>query len=159
MKNLLKPIYHFSKSMWIIGLPVYISISLSVDHSLSNSGFETFNIVFMVISMILIFIEFLACFQPIPIRYDLSRVEKSIKPLKENFLSRPKTRRLLLIFESFSNIFIYAGILIVLFFPDKGLLAFLTLGLILKAVYYITIAFEPQNVDQDLGEIFPELKQ
>ncbi len=159
MKNILKPIYLLSKALWIIGLSVYLSMFLSGEHLLSNAGLGTFNIAFMVISMSLIVIEFLACFQPLSKRYDLSRADKSINPLKENFLSRLKTRRLLLVFESFSSIFVYSGILLVVFFPDKGLLSFLTIGLIPKALYYLIIAFEPQNVDQDLGEILPELKQ
>ena len=142
MKSLLKPIYNLSKALWIISISVYLSITLT-DKAINNSGLEVFNVVFMLVTMGLIIIEILACFAPLPEKIDVSVKSKSIKQSKENFLNRPKMIRLLNIYNNNSNILIYVGVLLYVFYPDKGLLPFLSFGLLSKGIFYLLNAFMP----------------
>lgn len=158
MKSLIKPIFDLSKALWIVSISVYLSITLS-GNAINDSGLELFNVAFMVVSMVLIIIDILACFAPLPEKFDLSLLNKSEKQSKENILSRPKVIRLLKIYENISNILIYVGVLLYVFYSDKGLLPFLSFGLFSKAILYAITAFEPQNEDQRTSETFPELKQ
>jgi len=158
MKLNLKVIYSVSKAIWLLCIAVFSSLLIQFSGSIDPFGVAGIQSVFVAVSLVLATIHFLTCFRPLPPLHDWSLVASELPPLKKNFFTAYKTRKLMFLLREISSMLIYLSVMIYVVFPHSGLSILLVVGLATKAVFYVLNSFLPNQPPQDVSLVFPELK-
>jgi hypothetical protein len=158
MKLYLKLIYSLSKAIWLLCIAIFSSLLTQLPGSIDTLGITGIQWVFVAVSLVLAIIHFLTCFRPLPPLYDWSLVASELPPLKKNFFTKDKTRKLIFLVREISSILIYLSVMIYFVFPHTGLSILLVFGLATKAIFYVLNSFLPYQPPQDVSLVFKELK-